>query len=213
MWTLKRPLTGYHEKCFGGLWENLVFTWMDYINCASHVWKCPIKSLGWFQIQQWIQRKGWATSRFCNELLVVWDFHGGSIYGVLYWLSLRVVVCWWLSNCSRRSRIIKDPFPVLEAKLESKGLKINNKKTKILISIHKAPSPVDNSKYPGGVCSNGVSKYSIYCNYQKHCINHRCTNLRVLREDPDFNCRRCRVDIDPPQPQFDNIKLSNKFVK
>ena len=41
---------------------------------------------------------------------------------------------------------------------------------------------------------------NIKCNHRVH---QGCTNLRVLKEDPDFTCQRCsRSDTDPPQPQL-----------
>ena len=105
-------------------------------------------------------------------------------------MSLGVVICWWFSNSSRLSRIIKNLLLVLESNLGSKGLKINNKKTKILISNHNTPTQVDNSKYPCGICSIGVGKNSIYCNSCKHWVHQCCTNLQLLRENLDFKCCR-----------------------
>ena len=40
-----------------------------------------------------------------------------------------------------------------KANLESKGLRVNVGKTKILVSAHNAPKPVDGSKFPCGVCN------------------------------------------------------------
>ena len=40
-----------------------------------------------------------------------------------------------------------EKFRVWEANLESKGLRFNVGKTKILFSVHNAPKPVDESKF------------------------------------------------------------------
>ena len=52
---------------------------------------------------------------------------------------------------------------VWQANLESKGLCVNVDKTKILVSAHNAPKPVDRSKFPCGVCNKGVGINSIKC--------------------------------------------------
>ena len=44
-----------------------------------------------------------------------------------------------------------EKFRVWKANLESKGLHVNVDKTKILVSAHNAPKPVDGSKFPCGV--------------------------------------------------------------
>ena len=41
-----------------------------------------------------------------------------------------------------------EKFRVWKANLESKGLRVNVGKTKILVSVHNAPKPVDGSKFP-----------------------------------------------------------------
>ena len=41
------------------------------------------------------------------------------------------------------------------------GLRVNVGNTKILVSVHNAPKPVDGSKFPCGVCNKGVGINSI----------------------------------------------------
>ena len=43
-----------------------------------------------------------------------------------------------------------------KANLESKGLRVNVGKTKILVSAHNVPKPVDGSKFPCGVCNEAM---------------------------------------------------------
>ena len=49
-----------------------------------------------------------------------------------------------------------EKFRVWKANLESKGLRVNVDKTKILVSAHNAPKSVDGSKFPCDVCNKGV---------------------------------------------------------
>ena len=56
-----------------------------------------------------------------------------------------------------------EKFWIWKANLESQGLRVNVDKTKILVSAHNAPKPVDRSKFPRGVCNKGVGINSIKC--------------------------------------------------
>ena len=48
--------------------------------------------------------------------------------------------------------------------LESKGLKVNMGKTKVMISGRDLHTLQTSGKYPCAVCRKGVRKYSIFCN-------------------------------------------------
>ena len=160
----KKISIAFHVK---GLWqdskksamvvyEKTWFSWMDYNNCPSHLWKCPIKSLCWFQIQQWIRRKSWVhQGSVLSPLLFAIvmeakEYRVGCSWEFLYADNLVIAV--------HSLESLKIHFQYWKSNLESKGLKINNKKTKLLTSNHNAPTQIDNSKYPCGVCSKGVGK-------------------------------------------------------
>ena len=88
-------------------------------------------------------------------------------------------------------------FQLWKDSLASKGLKVNMKKTKVMYSKHNATSQSDKSSYPCGVCGSGVGRNSILCCTCHHWIHHRCTNLRILRADPTFKCKKCSGEIMP----------------
>ena len=54
-----------------------------------------------------------------------------------------------------------EKFPVWKTNLETKGLRVNVGKTKIMVSAHNAPKPADASKFPPGVCNKVVGSSSI----------------------------------------------------
>ena len=65
-------------------------------------------------------------------------------------------------------------------------------KTKGLCSRHDAPKPVDKSKFPCGVCTEGVGSNSILCCNCNHWVHKKCTDITGrLVEDPSFKCKRC----------------------
>ena len=92
-----------------------------------------------------------------------------------------------------------EKLSVWKTNIESKGLRVNVGKTKIMPSVHNAPRPTDSSEYPCGVCSKGVGSNSIECNSCKLWIHKRCTNLKGrLKLDPTFKCKKCRGEVTAP---------------
>ena len=86
-----------------------------------------------------------------------------------------------------------EKFRVWKANLESKGLRVNVGKTKILVSVHNAPKPVDGSKFPSGVCNKGFWINSIKCHACGFWVHKRCSNIKGrLKPDTDFKCNKCR---------------------
>ena len=76
--------------------------------------------------------------------------------------------------------------------LENKGLRVNVRKTKILISCCDTGTLKDSGKYPCGVCRKGVGRNSIYCQNCSHWVHKKCSGISgVLSPDPDFQCSRC----------------------
>ena len=89
-----------------------------------------------------------------------------------------------------------EKFRVWKANLEYKGLRVNVGKTKILVSAHNAPKPVDGSKFPCGVCNKGVRINSIKCHVCGFWVHKRCSNIKgPLKADPDFKCKKCRGEV------------------
>ena len=74
--------------------------------------------------------------------------------------------------------------------LESKGLKVNIRKSKFMISGKDFHTFQTSGKYPCAVCRKGVEKNLIFCS--------GCSfSMSSLFEDPDFSCRRCLGNARP----------------
>ena len=87
-------------------------------------------------------------------------------------------------------------FQLWKENLALKGLKVNMKKTKVLYSRYVV-SQKEKSRFLCGVCNAGVGRNSILCNKCTQWIHHKCTNIKVLREDPSFKCKKCRNEVVP----------------
>ena len=114
-----------------------------------------------------------------------------------------------------------EKFRTWKANLECKGLRVNAGKTKILVSAPNATKPVDSSKFPFGVCNEGVGNNSIKCNFCGFWVHKRCTNIKgPLKPAPNFKCKKCRgevsnatdPDIEPVIINGEEIEKSALFV-
>ena len=77
--------------------------------------------------------------------------------------------------------------------MESKGLRVNLKKTKILVSGVGLDKLKPATKFPCAVCLKGVRENSIECSQCKHWVHKRCSGVKGrLVSDPDFVCQRCQ---------------------
>ena len=101
--------------------------------------------------------------------------------------------------------IIADTMEELNSRLstwklhmETKGLRVNMGKTKIMCSGKGMNILKDTGKYPCGVCRSGVGSNSIFCTGCAHWVHKACSgNQGRLREDPTFRCTRCRRTARP----------------
>ena len=79
-----------------------------------------------------------------------------------------------------------------KAELSAKGLKVNTKKTKIMISKPGAGLVQKTGKYPCSVCSKGVGSNSIQCTKCKQWVHARCSRVKgKLAKVKDFVCNSC----------------------
>ena len=86
--------------------------------------------------------------------------------------------------------------------MESKGLRVNMKKTMIMVSGPMLDILKDSGEFPCAVCRKGVGKCSaIQCTVCLLWVHNRCKeNKRVrkdkkrVRKDDDYACRRCMGD-------------------
>ena len=76
----------------------------------------------------------------------------------------------WELLCTDDLVLMSDSFEGIDKKfsdwkkgIESKGLRVNVGKTKVMISSSNAGSVNKTGKYPCGVCHKGVGSNSIYC--------------------------------------------------
>ena len=86
--------------------------------------------------------------------------------------------------------------------MESKGLRVNTKKTKVMIS-HPDRGPVYKSgKYPCGVCYKGVGCNSIHCNTCRKWVHARCSSIKgKLSKVKDFVCSTCNSGQTSKSPE------------
>ena len=76
---------------------------------------------------------------------------------------------------------------VWKAGMESKGLRVNMKKTKVMISGPNLGTLKDSGEHPCGVCRKGVGVNSIFCPGCAHWIHKKCSGIRGrLTPDPSF---------------------------
>ena len=82
---------------------------------------------------------------------------------------------------------------------ESKGLRMNMGKTKVMVSGPKLDILKDSGQNPCGVCRKGVGANSIFCHGCSHWVHHKpCSEIKGrLAEDPSFRCSRCRGTARP----------------
>ena len=106
-------------------------------------------------------------------------------------------------------------FWVWKANLESKGLRVNVDKTKILVSAHNAPKSVDGSKFPCGVCNKGVGINSIKCLACGFWVHKRCSNIKgPLKPDTDFKCKKCRGEVSNASiPDIEPVVINGEEIE
>ena len=99
-----------------------------------------------------------------------------------------------------------------KAGMESKGLHVNMKKTKFMVSGIGLDVLKDSGKYPCAVCHSGVGNNSILCPQCKLWVHKKCSGITGrLTPDPDYICPRCRGEARPidgrPVTQVDILNI------
>ena len=98
----------------------------------------------------------------------------------------------------------------MKAELRVKGLKVNTKKTKIMISKPGASPVQKTGKYPCSVCSKGVGSNSIQCTKCKQWVHARCSRVKgKLTEVKDFVCNSCSIPPLDTCEEEENIIIGN----
>ena len=76
--------------------------------------------------------------------------------------------------------------------MESKGLRVNMPKTKLMFCSDGTNTLKDSGKFPCAVCRSGVGSNSIYCNFCDHWVHKKCSGIvKKLKPDPSYKCPRC----------------------
>ena len=89
---------------------------------------------------------------------------------------------------------LEEQFRAWKAGFEEKGLRVNTRKTKVMISSKDRKSTVKTGKYPCGVCNKGVGQNSIHCPSCKLWIHKRCSGIKgKLERATNFTCSKCRT--------------------
>ena len=90
------------------------------------------------------------------------------------------------------SEELKERYSAWKNGMESKGLRVNMAKTKVMTSGTDQGPTFKSGRYPCGVCGKGVGANSVYCTFCNRWVHKRCSGLkRRLRDVPNFKCRRC----------------------
>ena len=80
--------------------------------------------------------------------------------------------------------------------METKGLRVNMAKTKVLKCQSDSCSGVSSGKWPCGVCKKGVGSNSIQCKKCTKWIHKKCSGIKgKLKPDPNFQCKICSSGI------------------
>ena len=105
---------------------------------------------------------------------------------------------------------LKNRLAAWKTSLESYGLRVNVDKTKILVSsVEHRKVPLNNPKYPCGVCSFGVGVNSILCTLCNLWVHKKCSGLNNLHHNSNFVCRKCSGVIVPTNNANEKIKIGS----
>ena len=79
-----------------------------------------------------------------------------------------------------------------KAGMEEKGLRVNMKKTKFMVTGPGLDLLRDSGGFPCAVCRTGVGVNSIQCSQCKLWVHKKCSGIRgKLMHDPGYTCPRC----------------------
>ena len=82
--------------------------------------------------------------------------------------------------------------------MENRGLRVNMKKTKLMISDAGLDVLCDSGAFPCAVCRSGVGANSISCSWCKLLVHKKCSGIKGrLNVTPDYVCLRC---LDQARP-------------
>ena len=93
---------------------------------------------------------------------------------------------------------------------ESKGLRVNMTKTKILTSRCDTYTKQEPVRWPCSVCQKGVGSNSIFCKFCMRWIHERCSGIPgKLKPDPTFECKTCSGSTPHQVPHITAVPVGN----
>ena len=95
--------------------------------------------------------------------------------------------------------------------VEKRGLRVNESKTKILVTGKKPTELLKSGKWPCGCCGKGVGSNSVFCVCCKLWCHKKCSRLRSLQGIVNFRCPRCS-EADVPSEE-DVIKVGGSVLQ
>jgi len=98
--------------------------------------------------------------------------------------------------------------------MEAKGLKVNVRKTKVMIGGEGAVEVVGMSKWPCGVCRKGVGRNSLQCTRCLKWIHKKCSIVsgRLKADNVGFARRRCETGVRDTDIRSESLDIGDGVV-
>ena len=114
---------------------------------------------------------------FCKDFTVKVGLHQGSVLSpLLFIIVLEALSRDFRTGCPKELLYADDlalvsesldglveKLKVWKSEIESKGLRVNLEKTKVMVSSCNAGEPREYGQYPCAICKKGVGRNSVYC--------------------------------------------------
>ena len=95
--------------------------------------------------------------------------------------------------------------------MESKGLKVNVGKTKVMVGGDSAGIVPETHKWPCGVCGKGVGSNSLQCHQCKQWVQKRCTKIKggLAKASASFTCSICLGGVQQASTSSNDIEIDS----
>ena len=156
----------------------------------------------------------WCASGVCSQPLLIIlvlealsrQFRTGVPWELLYADDLAVMAD-SLEECIARLKVWKEG-------MERKGLRVNMKKTKLMVSGPGLDLLRDSGAFSCAVCRSGVGVNSIQCSQCMYWVHKKNSGVRGrLAEDPEYVCPRCCDQARPIDNRpFTQVDVDGKLL-
>ncbi|RUS86452.1 hypothetical protein EGW08_005767 [Elysia chlorotica] len=170
--------------------------YMAFVDLEKAFDRVPRKVIWWalrkLGVEEWTVRlvQGmYANARSQVRVALSREFRSGVPWEDLYADDL-VIIAESLEECVSRLLTWKEG-------MEEKGLRVNARKTKIMICGNNLDLLHNSGEFPCAVCCTGVGSNSIFCKGCKKWVHKKCSGLKRLTKDSDFKCSRCQGTARP----------------